>query len=115
MNLRAAGAVTSAAAEAAREKAYSAERTIAGIRPAVVAFSTFVFFALDNQPMSAGLAYGVLVIGWLYMLSVWLLKPYKRFPAILWSYFSTLTDAVLVAAWVLATGGALSPYHVRDR
>jgi diguanylate cyclase (GGDEF)-like protein len=114
MNFMAAGVVSSAAAaEAFREKAYAAERCIAGIRGAVVVFNTFAFFTLVDKSLTmAGLAYGVLVIAWVYASSVWLLKPYNHLPIMLWSYLTSIIDSILVAGWILATGGLLSPYHV---
>jgi signal transduction histidine kinase len=58
------------------------------------------------------LAHALIVSSFAYALAVLLFEPYRRFSALLSSRFASISDAVLVALWIVATGGFDSPFHV---
>ncbi|HUR67777.1 MAG TPA: PAS domain-containing sensor histidine kinase [Candidatus Thermoplasmatota archaeon] len=99
------------AAEA--EKVFAAESAIAGIRVAVIALNSIVYaFGVDKAATLPPLAWSVIVTANVYGLGVWALRPYRRFPVMLSSYFTTALDAVFITVWLLATGGFESPFYL---
>lgn len=98
--------------EAAREKVLSAERNVAGVRAAIITLNVLVYYGLmqglgvpwlANLVSAVSLPYGYLVL---------LLRPYRRYPVLLSAGFTSLTDALLITLWILATGGYESPFFV---
>ncbi|MEX0683515.1 MAG: EAL domain-containing protein [Dehalococcoidia bacterium] len=99
--------------EAATDKVFAAETDITFVRLAVIAFSTVVYvFLFDKSGSIQWLAYGTLAIAWIYGVSVLALQPHRRHPALLSSYFTSTSDAALITAWIIATGGYDSPFYV---
>src|SRR3989442_13791839 len=97
---------------AAEEKAFAAERAVAGIRVLIIAFNSLVYqFLLPKDPKLAPLAYSIVVAANLYGLFVFFAQPYRKFPALMSSYFTSALDAVFITAWLFATGGVASPFH----
>jgi signal transduction histidine kinase len=98
---------------AQREKAFAAEKNIAGIRLAVVLFNGASYFAvIDRSGHLLWLAYTILGLALTYSLIVVALQPYRRFPALIHAYFTSATDSILITVWLYATGGWESPYFV---
>lgn len=96
-----------------QEKTYAAEKHVALVRLAVLALNSVVYvFLLDKSGVITGYSDALLVLAWVYGLFVYFVRPYRRFPILLSSYFTTITDAVLITAWLHATGGFNSPYHL---
>ncbi len=99
--------------EAIAEKVYAAEKDAALVRIAVIALNTVVFaFLLSWEHVIPWMAISLLSLAWVYGLFVHFVKPYRRFPILLSSYFTSLTDAVLITLWLHATGGFDSQFYV---
>src|SRR5438067_9768154 len=97
---------------AAEEKAFAAERAVAGIRVLVIAFNSLVYqLLLPKDPRLAPLAYSIIVAANLYGLFVFVAQPYRKFPALMSSYFTSALDAGFITLWLFATGGADSPFN----
>jgi len=98
---------------ALREKVFAAEKNSAGIRLAVVVLNAAVYpTLLDHTGHIVWLAYALLAVALAYSAFVVLAKPYHRYPALLHSYFTSITDAVLITVWLWATGGFNSVFFV---
>jgi signal transduction histidine kinase/CheY-like chemotaxis protein len=101
-----------AADEAAIEKVYAAERHIAVIRLVVVLFNPVVFAAfMDRAGTVPWLAHLIIATSIAYSALVLLFEPYRRFAVLLSSQFSSISDSLLVALWIVATGGFDSPFY----
>lgn len=99
--------------DATREKVFAAERGIAGIRVAIIVLNSLAYvLLLDPAGTVPQLALGVIVAANAYGLYVLLAKPYRRFPAMLSSYFTTALDAAFITLWLGATGGFESPFYL---
>src|SRR5581483_227756 len=98
-------------ASASEEKAYAAEQALAGLRLAIILLNSLVYvFLLDKKGTFPALAYGIIVAANAYALFVVFFQPYRRFPVLLSSYFTTLLDAAFITIWLVATGGYASPF-----
>lgn len=102
-----------AAPEPIAEKVYAAERAVASVRLAVAVFSIVIYFALPDRALTIPwLAWPTIVVALTYSLLVVVFEPYRRFPILLSSYATTAADALLIALWLVATGGVYSPFYV---
>ncbi|MEA3201324.1 MAG: hypothetical protein QOE90_2752 [Thermoplasmata archaeon] len=98
--------------EAAVEKAYAAERALAGLRFAIILLNSLVYaFLMPKDGTSPALAYAVIVLANAYGIGVVAFQPYKRFPVLASSYFTTALDAVFISVWLAVTGGLHSPFY----
>jgi PAS domain S-box-containing protein len=96
---------------AQQEKAFAAERAIAGVRVAIIVLNTIVYaFPMPKAGTYPTLAYGIIVAANVYGWAYFLAQPYRRFPVMLSSYFSSILDAGFIAVWLYATGGIDSPF-----
>ncbi len=98
---------------AAKEKLADSEQQATLTRLSLVAFCGLVYIALmDHTGTAPMVAYSVLALAGAY--SAWLLaaEPYRKYNVLLTSAFMTGADAILVAAWVMATGGYESPFYL---
>lgn len=99
--------------EAATEKIFAAEKSIAFVRTAVIVFNTVIYLLLlDERQTIPWLAYTIIFIANAYAAFVLLYKPYRKHPVFLASYFTFLTDSILITLWLLATGGYESPFYI---
>jgi signal transduction histidine kinase len=99
--------------EAGAEKARAAERSIAAIRLMVISFNSLVYhFMIDQAGTIPWLAYLIILMSGAYGLAVFLLEPYRRYPVMRSSYFTSITDAIFITLWLYATGGIASPFYV---
>ena len=99
--------------EAVAEKVFAAEKNISGVRAAVILLNTLVYvFLMDKQDTIPWLAHTIIVVAITYAFYVLLFQPYRKFPLFLASYFTYITDGILITLWLLATGGYDSPFHV---
>lgn len=99
--------------DAGAEKAFAAERGIAGIRAAIVSLNSFAYLALlDHKGTMEGLAVLIVVTAHVYAYGVYFARPYRRFPVMMSSWFTTALDAVFITLWLVATGAAASPFYV---
>jgi signal transduction histidine kinase len=99
--------------EAGTEKALAAERSIAAIRVMIITFNSLIYhFMIDQSGTIAWLAYLIILLSGVYGLAVFLLEPYRRYPVMLSSYFTSITDAIFITLWLYATGGIASPFYV---
>lgn len=95
------------------EKAYIAEKYVAYVRAAVILLNVFVYYVVfDRTNAIDWLANAIVGVSLVYMLVVIAFQPSRRFPVLLASYFTSITDAALIALWLYATGGVESPYYV---
>lgn len=99
--------------QAISEKLYIAEHNIAILRLILIAFNSVVYL-LWVEPANAipWLAYTIIVLANSYAALVVLFKPYERFPIIMSSYFTTISDGLLTTLWITATGCVDSPFYV---
>jgi PAS domain S-box-containing protein len=100
--------------EALVEKAFAAERRLAGFRVAVIICNTILYFAFiahrpETLPM---LALVIVALSFGYALYVLIAEPYRRFPILMTGYFVSTADAVATMAWIHATGGVRSPFFL---
>src|SRR5581483_2174211 len=80
-------------------------------RLAIILLNSLVYvFLLDKKGTFPALAYGIIVAANAYALFVVFFQPYRRFPVLLSSYFTTLLDAAFITIWLVATGGYASPF-----
>ncbi len=88
-----------------------AERGVATVRWAVVAFNSIVYGLMIYPAGHPPLAWSIVVAANLYSLMVVLWPPRfsKALQASLWT---ASTDAALIVAWLWATGGAQSPFFL---
>src|SRR5438874_2823303 len=99
--------------EAGTEKALVAERSIAAIRVVIVGFNSLLYHFLINQSGTIPwLAYLIILMSGVYGLAVFLLEPYRHYPVMRSSYFTSITDAIFITLWIYATGGMASPFYV---
>jgi two-component system, NtrC family, sensor kinase len=96
------------------EKAFAAERRLAGFRIAVLICNTALYFAfIRGRPeASPRLALAVIVLAFSYGLYVLIAEPYRRFSIFKASYFVSTADALATMAWIHATGGVRSPFFL---
>jgi PAS domain S-box-containing protein len=99
--------------QAAQEKAMAAERDVGFIRGAVVGFNVLIFWTLlDHTHAILWMAATISVVASAYTLFVVLARPYRRYPILSSSLFTTLSDGALIVFWIWATGGYYSPFYV---
>jgi signal transduction histidine kinase len=99
--------------EAGSEKALLAERGIGVVRVLVISFNSVLYhFMIDHAGTIPWLAYVIIFMSGIYGLAVLLLDPYRRYPVMLSSYFTSVGDAVFITLWIYATGGIASPFYV---
>ncbi|MGH2365943.1 MAG: putative bifunctional diguanylate cyclase/phosphodiesterase [Chloroflexota bacterium] len=98
---------------AAQERTFAAERSTARVRLAVIVVNTLTYaFLADRSGYITWLALAVLAVAWVYGVYVCFGQPYRRFPVITTSYYTSISDAALITTWLAATGGFSSPYFV---
>ncbi|MBI2345428.1 MAG: PAS domain S-box protein, partial [Deltaproteobacteria bacterium] len=100
--------------DALKEKVYAAEAGISIGRAAVIGFNSLVYLLLlrDQPHTIPWLAYTIIATANPYGFYVHFAQPYRRWPIMRSSYFTTTTDAVLILLWILATGSIYSPFYV---
>jgi len=98
--------------QAVEEKVFAAEQGLAGLRLAIIVLNSLVYaFLLDKAGTIRPLAYGVIVTANVYGIAVVAFQPYRRFPVLLSSYFTTALDAIFITIWLVATGGLGSVFY----
>ena len=106
--------------EAFRERILSAEKSSNGIKAIVIVINAVVYFLLtatnfyepdkiEHHPI---LAYTVLALSFIYSGLSYLYTPSEKFPVMLASYFSYVSDIMFITLWLYATGGFSSPFYV---
>jgi PAS domain S-box-containing protein len=95
-----------------QERVYQAERNLGFIRLVIILFNTVVYLLLvrSNVDTITLLADIVVAISVVYGSTIVITEPYRRFPVLVSSYFTTVTDALLITLWLAATGGYESPF-----
>ncbi len=98
--------------ESRKLRVFHAERHLAIIRLVIVVFNTaaYVLWFRSQPDTWAAVADTVAIVAFVYGLLVVLAEPYRRFPVLVSSYFTAVTDALLIAVWLAATGGFESPF-----
>ena len=96
------------------DKAFAAERRLAGFRLAVVGCNVVLYFAFiarrpDAVPM---LANAIIAFAFAYGIYVLVAEPYRRYPVLMAGYFVSTADAVASLLWIDATGGVHSPFYL---
>ncbi len=99
--------------QAVAEKVYAAERNVAIVRFAVVAVnSLFYLLLMEKSGTIPWLAYTIIGVAGAYSAGTILFEPYRHFPVVLTSYFTSISDAGLITFWILATGVFSSPFFM---
>jgi signal transduction histidine kinase len=98
--------------EAETQKAYAAEKQISPVRALVIVFSGATFFFTDNPFIRYNLAYVLIVLTWVYGAFILFFKPHEKFPVLLASWFTYISDGLFITLWVYATGGYDSAYYI---
>jgi signal transduction histidine kinase len=99
--------------EAGAEKAFVAERNIAAIRLAVIAYNSLVYHSVvDHSGTTPWLSYLLIITSAIYGAAVFFFEPYRRYPVMLSSYFTSASDAIFITLWLYATGGFESPFYL---
>ena len=99
--------------QAALDKTLTMERHVATLRAIVVFFNIGAYFVfLWPHTPRQGLALTVVVLAGLYALWSLLTRPYQRWPLLRFGAATLSSDVFLITLWVLATGGARSPFWV---
>ena len=94
-------------------KAYAAEKRLTGARLILIAVNTLIYATVVNKAQTIpSLAYATIGLSWIYALYIYFAEPHRRYQALVWSYFTSTADAILIALWLLATGGAHSPFYL---
>lgn len=71
----------------------------------------FFFYILHEPYIILPLGFTIMILSWVYGLWVFFFKPYKKYPVLNTSYFTSMADAILIIFWVKATGGFHSPFY----
>jgi signal transduction histidine kinase len=99
--------------QAHSETIFAAERRLTLVRVLVIAVNSLIYSFLTNKTGTVPwLAYSVIGLACVYGLYVYADEPYRRYPLLLSSYFTSLTDAALIIVWLYATGGTKSPFYL---
>ena len=99
--------------QAHSERIFAAERRLTRVRLLVIAVNSLIYVLLTNKVGTVPwLAYTVIGVAFVYGLYVHAAEPYRRYPLLLSSYFTSLTDAALIMAWLYATGATRSPFYL---
>lgn len=93
-------------------KALAAERTLSGLRTLVVATNVFLYEVLLGAPGHRLVAHVTMGVAAVYSLWIFVAAPFRRWPVLVSGYVTAVVDAVLLIAWIFATGGIDSPFHV---
>jgi len=102
-----------ATSEAGAEKAFVAERNIAAIRLAVIGYNSLVYHSvMDHAGTTPWLSYLLIITSAIYGAAVFFLEPYRLYPVMLSSYFTSASDAIFITLWLYATGGFESPFYL---
>ncbi len=97
----------------AEEKAHAAEKNVAGVRLALIAFNVAIWYlAFDPSQGIPGLAALVSVLALVYGFYVVAFRPYERYRALTTAGATTLMDAIFITAWIVATGSGESPFYL---
>ncbi|HUR62563.1 MAG TPA: PAS domain-containing sensor histidine kinase [Candidatus Thermoplasmatota archaeon] len=99
-------------ASPAEQKAFSAEQNTAWLRFAVVAFNVTLYWAVLYPAGDPPVAAATTVVALVYIVYIVGFQPYRRYPILATSLWTTLTDGTLIPVWVYATGGFESPFYV---
>lgn len=93
---------------------YAAEKYASYVRETVIVFSGIIYFVFFyNDPTTIQwLGNLIVVIANLYGPYVLIAKPYKKYSVFTSSYFTAITDGILIAGWIAATGGINSPFYL---
>jgi signal transduction histidine kinase len=99
--------------KAIEEKVFVAEKIVSVLRLIVLTHGTLVYlFLIDKSQTVIWLSYFILILSWIYSLYVYFFEPYRRYPVMLSSYFTSITDAIFITIWIYATGAVKSPFYV---
>lgn len=95
------------------EKLYSAESYSASVRLAVVLINTIAYVVLmDKENTIPWLAYSIIATAIVYSFYVVVWRPYEKYAIQRTSYFTAVTDGLMIVLWIMATGYAASPFYL---
>ncbi len=97
---------------AAEQKAFTAEKNTSLVRLAVIVFGVIVYWSAYYPKGVPWLAAVVSVVALGYALYDVLAEPYRRFPILVTSLWTAITDGVLITVWLHATGDVESPFYL---
>lgn len=94
------------------DKLFAAEKKIALLRFLIIFGNSLIYiFWIPKAYAIEELAYPIIVIANTYSCFVVFFHPYKKYSLLLTSFFTSGTDAALIALWLTATGGFESPFY----
>ena len=100
--------------DAIQEKTFAAERYASRVRVFLIA-AVSVWLAMIWDPAEGGadprVVSAVLALAWVYVPVLYFWEPYRRFPILLSATFIAVSDALLIAFFILGTGGFESPWY----
>lgn len=98
---------------AAEAKAYAAEENTALLRLVVILFGVGAYWGAYyplGLPGIPWLAATISIVALLYALFDVIAKPYARWPIMVTSLWTAVTDGILITLWLHATGDVASPF-----
>ncbi len=99
--------------EVAKEKLIAAEGHISAVRLILVIINILVYLLfVTPENATPWLAYPMMTFSLVYSLYYVFYRPYLRYPSLLNSYFTTLTDGAFIVGWIVATGISESPFYL---
>jgi signal transduction histidine kinase len=96
---------------AAEEKAFSAEKNTAWLRLVLIACNVPLYWLFLYPAGSPPLVGALSVVALAYAIYLVAAQPYRHFPVLATSLWTTLTDGALIPLWVHATGDFTSPFY----
>lgn len=97
---------------ALNEKLYMAEKRISMLRLLVVMFNSVVYLIFMESGEFQQLAFAIIGVANIYAIWSLVFEPYKKFVFLAQYYFTTVSDALLIGLWIVATGYMDSPFYV---
>lgn len=99
--------------KAVKEKLWVAESHISKVRLFVLLFCSFIYhFIMTDDLKIHWLATLAMVLSFPISAIMAFYEPYKKYPLLASRLFSVAFDGLIITLWILATGGAQSPFYV---
>ncbi len=99
--------------QAMERHVYTAERNITRVRSAIIFFNLIIYYLFLDKSFSIPILANVIsIIACAYTLYVEIQKPFKKYAIFVASYFTAISDCVLITLWLIATGSYHSPYFL---
>lgn len=95
------------------KKLMDAEYYLSVVRMLLVLANPVIFtIFISGEKSIPELAWPIMCIAVIYAAYVLIAKPYRKYQLLRTSYFTTISDGSLITLWLIATGGADSPFFI---